>query len=280
MPIRSSAWDLAEARVGAPHLPSPAIRAAVASPFDYAAQTRAFIVTDVYGGDIAQLAAAYQAPCSMRRRRGGARPVHRDPPAAGGACSASRPNWRRPASRSMPSTSMRWATPPWSTSSAPRRSAACSAPTRCATASMCPAAHCAWWCSRRFPGHARTFCIGNGAFISRTAIRRGIDDRIARLRLRQAFGRLIRRTSDRGVFVLLDRQTPSRLLSAFPAGVAIRRVGLASEAVNTDVPPSWDRVFLAARLNCRHAPISFATGQDGVPLCARAKPWMRPRHWF
>jgi ATP-dependent DNA helicase DinG len=56
------------------------------------------------------------------------------------------------------------------------------------------------------------------------------DDRIARLRLRQAFGRLIRRATDHGVFVLLDRQTPSRLLSAFPAGVAVRRVGLA-EAV-------------------------------------------------
>ena len=51
------------------------------------------------------------------------------------------------------------------------------------------------------------------------------DDRIARLRLRQAFGRLIRRATDRGVFVLLDRQTPSRLLSAFPAGVTIRRLG-------------------------------------------------------
>ena len=59
---------------------------------------------------------------------------------------------------------------------------------------------------------------------------KGYDDRIARLRLRQAFGRLIRRATDRGVFVLLDRQTPSRLLSAFPAGVAVRRVGLA-EAV-------------------------------------------------
>ena len=31
-----AAWAAAEARVGAPHLPSPAIRAAVASPFDYA----------------------------------------------------------------------------------------------------------------------------------------------------------------------------------------------------------------------------------------------------
>lgn len=42
------------------------------------------------------------------------------------------------------------------------------------------------------------------------------DDRIVRLKLRQAFGRLIRTKSDRGVFVLLDRQAPSRLLSALP----------------------------------------------------------------
>jgi ATP-dependent DNA helicase DinG len=56
------------------------------------------------------------------------------------------------------------------------------------------------------------------------------DERIARLRLRQAFGRLIRTATDRGVFVLLDRRTPSRLLSAMPPGVEVRRVGLA-EAV-------------------------------------------------
>ena len=55
------AWAAAEARVGAPHLPSPAIRAAVASPFDYAAQTRAFVVTDLAPGNLDQLAAAYRA---------------------------------------------------------------------------------------------------------------------------------------------------------------------------------------------------------------------------
>jgi len=53
------------------------------------------------------------------------------------------------------------------------------------------------------------------------------DDRIARHRLRQAFGRLIRAAGDRGAFVLLDRQTPSRLLSAFPPGVEVIRTGLA-----------------------------------------------------
>jgi ATP-dependent DNA helicase DinG len=35
------------------------------------------------------------------------------------------------------------------------------------------------------------------------------------------------------VFVLLDRQTPSRLLSAFPAGVAVQRLGLVEAAVQT-----------------------------------------------
>jgi ATP-dependent DNA helicase DinG len=52
-------------------------------------------------------------------------------------------------------------------------------------------------------------------------------DRIARLRLRQAYGRLIRRSDDRGVFVMLDRAVPSRLLSAFPEGVPVARVPLA-----------------------------------------------------
>jgi len=47
---------------------------------------------------------------------------------------------------------------------------------------------------------------------------------ITRLRLKQAFGRLIRRADDRGVFVLLDRQMPSRLLGAFPEGVEIARI--------------------------------------------------------
>jgi ATP-dependent DNA helicase DinG len=58
-------------------------------------------------------------------------------------------------------------------------------------------------------------------------------DRIARLRLRQAYGRLIRRADDHGVFVMLDRAVPSRLLAAFPKGVPVERVPLthATEAI-------------------------------------------------
>jgi ATP-dependent DNA helicase DinG len=53
------------------------------------------------------------------------------------------------------------------------------------------------------------------------------DDAIVRLRLRQAFGRLIRSATDRGIFVLLDRQAPARLLTAFPPAAPIIRAGLA-----------------------------------------------------
>ena len=60
--------------------------------------------------------------------------------------------------------------------------------------------------------------------------KRAYDDMITRLRLKQAFGRLVRRGDDHGVFVLLDPMMPSRLAGAFPEGVAVQRVGLA-EAV-------------------------------------------------
>ncbi|HEX7823178.1 MAG TPA: helicase C-terminal domain-containing protein, partial [Sphingobium sp.] len=52
------------------------------------------------------------------------------------------------------------------------------------------------------------------------------NDRLVRARMAQAFGRLIRRQDDRGVFVLLSSAVPSRMLTAFPPGVAIRRLPL------------------------------------------------------
>jgi ATP-dependent DNA helicase DinG len=52
------------------------------------------------------------------------------------------------------------------------------------------------------------------------------DDRVVRARLAQAFGRLIRRQGDCGVFVVLSAAFPSRLLKAFPAGVPVSRVPL------------------------------------------------------
>ena len=67
-----------------------------------------------------------------------------------------------------------------------------------------------------------------------------VDDRIARARLRQAFGRLIRSAEDRGCFVLPDSRAPSRILSVLPEGVEIWRAGLAETVEEV-------RAFLAPR---------------------------------
>jgi ATP-dependent DNA helicase DinG len=55
---------------------------------------------------------------------------------------------------------------------------------------------------------------------------KGYDDSVARARIAQAFGRLIRRADDKGVFVMLDAAAPTRLFSSLPEGVQIQRVGL------------------------------------------------------
>ena len=64
------------------------------------------------------------------------------------------------------------------------------------------------------------------------------DDMLTRLKLKQAYGRLIRRADDRGVFVMLDSRLPTRLLGAFPEDVEIHRVGLKDAIAET-------RAFLA-----------------------------------
>ncbi|HEX6866936.1 MAG TPA: ATP-dependent DNA helicase, partial [Caulobacteraceae bacterium] len=52
------------------------------------------------------------------------------------------------------------------------------------------------------------------------------DDAVARARIAQAFGRLIRREDDKGVFVMLDAAAPTRLFSGLPEGVELQRVSL------------------------------------------------------
>ena len=63
------------------------------------------------------------------------------------------------------------------------------------------------------------------------------DDSLARARIAQAFGRLIRRADDKGVFVMLDAAAPTRLFSGLPDGVRLERVSLveAIEATSTHV---------------------------------------------
>jgi ATP-dependent DNA helicase DinG len=230
-----SAWEAAEARVGAAHLPSPAIRAAVASPFDYATQTRAFIVSDVYGGDIAQLAAAYRALFVA---------------AGGGALGLFTAIRRLQAVHARIAPALEQAGIPLYAQHVDGMGNATLVDIFRTEEESCLLGTDAMRDGVDVPGRALRLVVFEKVPWPRPDILhrerrihlsdgdpKAYDERIARLRLRQAFGRLIRRATDRGVFVLLDRQTPSRLLSAFPAGVAIQRVGLA-EAVKLT------RVFL------------------------------------
>ena len=61
----------------------------------------------------------------------------------------------------------------------------------------------------------------------RNAFGRAYDDMMTRYKLKQAYGRLIRKADDQGVFIMMDSMLPSRLLSAFPSDVTVERVGLA-----------------------------------------------------
>lgn len=57
------------------------------------------------------------------------------------------------------------------------------------------------------------------------------DDRLTKMKLKQAFGRLIRTNADKGVFVMLESRLPSRLLDAFPKECPIERLPL-KEAID------------------------------------------------
>jgi ATP-dependent DNA helicase DinG len=223
-----AAWVSAEARVGAPHLPSPAVRAAVSSPFDYATQTRAFIVTDGVTGDIAQLAAAYRALFVA---------------AGGGALGLFTAIRRLQAVHARIAPELEATGIPLYAQHVDAMGNATLVDIFRTEEASCLLGTDAMRDGVDVPGRALRLVVFEKVPWARPDILhrerrvhlsegnpKAYDDRVARLRLRQAFGRLIRRATDRGVFVLLDRQTPSRLLSAFPAGVVVRRVGLA-EAV-------------------------------------------------
>jgi ATP-dependent DNA helicase DinG len=72
------------------------------------------------------------------------------------------------------------------------------------------------WATPNILERARKEAFGGSAY----------QDMTVRLRLRQAFGRLIRSETDRGCFLVLDSRLASRFRTAFPEGVAIERMGL------------------------------------------------------
>lgn len=222
------AWAAAEARTGANHFPSPAIRASLTSPFNYARQTRTFIVNDVDHASIADLAAAYR---TLFEASGG----------GGLGLFTAISRLRGVYSRIAP-TLEEQGMPLYAQHVDPMDNATLVDIFR-TEEHTCLLGTDAMRDGVDVPGNALRLVVFERVPWPRPDIlhreRRihlsggdttGYDDRIARLRLRQAFGRLIRSQSDKGVFVLLDRRTPSRLLSAFPPGAEVRRMGLAETA--------------------------------------------------
>ncbi len=219
------AWAAAEARVGATHLPSPPLRAALASPFDYAAQTRCYVVNDLAPNDPAALAGAYRALFQA---------------SGGGALGLFTAISRLRATHERIAPALEDAGIPLLAQHVDAMDNATLIDVFRSEEHSCLLGTDAMRDGVDVPGRALRLVVFERVPWPRPDIlhreRRlhlsggdttGFDDREARLRLRQAFGRLIRTATDRGAFVLLDRRTPTRLLSAFPAGVAVQRAGLA-----------------------------------------------------
>jgi ATP-dependent DNA helicase DinG len=228
----AGSWDSAEARTGARHLAAGALRARVPSPFDYPAQTRVFIVTDVDRRNIGQVAAAYRA--LIEAAGGGTlglftaiarlKAVHEriagPLEAAGLALLAQHVDGMDAATlvdifRAEEDASLLGTDALRDGVDVPGRSL------RLVVFDRVP------WPRPDILHKARKAAFGPGW-----------DDLLTRLRLKQAYGRLVRRAGDTGVFVLLDPQFPSRLHTAFPPGVAIERIGLKDAVERT-------RAFLA-----------------------------------
>lgn len=218
-------WRSAMNRTGVSFLSDSPQRLSVPSPFDYAASTRAFIITDVRKDDMAQVASAYRALftaanggalglfTAISRLRAVYQAIHLDLEQSGLPLYAQHVDdidtgtlvdiFREDRNACLFGTD------------AVRDGVDVPGDTlRLLVYDRVP------WPRPTILHKARRQEFGG----------RHYDEMVTRMRLRQAFGRLVRRADDRGVFVMLDNALPSRLHSAFPDGVQVERIGLA-EAV-------------------------------------------------
>ena len=218
-------WRDSELRTGVTHLALPPTRFAVDSPFDYAANARVLIVTDVRRGDLAGLGVAYRR--LIEAAGGGtlglftaiARLRSVQARIADGLAARGLPLYAQHVDpidtgtlvdifRSEPNASLLGTDALRDGVDVPGDSL------RLVVMEGVP------WPRPTVLHAARRAAFGGAAY----------DDLVTTGKLTQAFGRLIRRATDRGAFVLIGPAVPSRLLCAFPPGVAAQRVGL-DEAV-------------------------------------------------
>ena len=220
-PENADDWQSAEVRTGAAHLPEPPKRASFGSPFRYAEQARVFIVRDVNRRDADQLAAAYRELFLA---------------SGGGALGLFT------AVRSLRAVEQRIATPLAEkginlyAQHVDRLDAGALVDLFRAEENACLLGTDALRDGVDVVGRSLRLVVFDKVpwpkptilhKARRARFGKGYDDLLTRLRLKQAFGRLIRSQEDRGCFVIMEPATPSRLLSAFPPETPIRRCGLA-----------------------------------------------------
>jgi ATP-dependent DNA helicase DinG len=225
---RERDWAAAELRTGAVHLPEPALRAEVKSPFDYPTHTRVFVVTDVRKDDLNQVAAAYRALFLA---------------AEGGALGLFTAISRLRAVHGRIGAALEERELALFAQHVDGLDVATLVDIFRAEEDACLLGTDAVRDGVDVPGRSLRLIVFDRVPWPRPDIRhkarrehfgkRGYDDMLTRLRLKQAYGRLIRRADDHGVFVLLDPMMPSRLTGAFPEGVAVQRVGLAEAVAQT-----------------------------------------------
>jgi ATP-dependent DNA helicase DinG len=218
-------WQSAEVRTGAAHLPEPARRASFGSPFDYAEQARIFIVRDVERRDPGAQAAAYRELFLA---------------AGGGALGLFT------AVRALRAVEERIAGPladaglTLYAQHVDRLDTGALVDLFRAEENACLLGTDALRDGVDVPGRSLRLVVFDKVpwpkptilhKARRARFGKSYDDLLTRLRLKQAFGRLIRSRNDKGCFVILESATPSRLLTAFPPEAPIKRCGLA-EAIS------------------------------------------------
>jgi ATP-dependent DNA helicase DinG len=203
-------WRSAEVRVGAHHLPEPPSRALFGSPFDWRCQARIIVVRDVDRRDWDQLGAAYR---ELFLASGGG---------ALGLFTAVK-TLRAIHARIAPALAQT------GISLYAQHVDALDTGTLVdlfrAEENACLLGTDALRDGVDVPGRSLRLCVFDKVpwpkptilhKARRARFGKTYDDLLARLRLKQAFGRLIRSETDRGVFVILDAACPSRLLMAPP----------------------------------------------------------------
>ncbi len=218
----SDNWQVADMRTGGQYLDITPKRLSLLSPFDYANQTKVFVVTDVNKNDPKQVAAAYR---ELFMATGG-----------GGlglftAISRLRTTWAAIVADLELSD-----IPLFAQHIDPIDTATLVDMFR-ASEDSCLLGTDAVRDGVDVPGNSLRLIVFDRVPWPRPTLMhrarraafggRIYDEMLTRLKLLQAYGRLIRQADDRGAFVMLDPQTPSRLLEALPEGVEIERLGLA-----------------------------------------------------